>query len=479
MSQDEHIEETQEQPVDPSPQVDQDAQEVVGATREAAPDIDQKQAKKDAAEGKKAEDNKRKELIGAYETAVKLFVKTRLGRRALRDKYWTDKDWHKREYLAPKNIVGRQKKLFKKQIGYMWKHSPYMRIKMEGEGIIKAKEIKKLEDLERLPFISNADLSGSQSEAPPYGDVCCVASDEVTGVATSDKASAAPRYFITSKRDVANTYRLARPLITAGVRADDVVVVLGNSESFWAFKPLCEVLKVDFGCLVIMVDGTDAKKHMEVITHFKATVLVGTSSQVQALGDTADLLGMDAAHSTVRLLITGGEIGIGSSEEIGKVMQEVWGAKAFEIYGCADVGILAWSCDAQHGLHLMEDDYIFEVIDPKTKQEVSVGAEGELVVTPLLNQTVPVTRYRTQDIVTMLADPCGCRRSVRRIVIKRRLAEEPVELPPVIPEKEHIDPEPTLVGVGAGSSLENLDWEPPSEKGDKKSPANESSDKIE
>jgi phenylacetate-CoA ligase len=116
---------------------------------------------------------------------------------------------------------------------------------------------------------------------------------------------------------------------------------------------------------------------MDVITHHGATVLVGTSSQVQTLGDISDMPGMDPAHSEVRLIITGGEIGIGSSADIGKAMQEVWGAKAFELYGCQDVGILAWSCGAQHGLHLMEDDYIFEVVDPKTHQQVPSGTEGE------------------------------------------------------------------------------------------------------
>jgi hypothetical protein len=220
LNENEYQNNTQDQPGDFVAQVEKTAHEAI----DAAEIVEQKQVKKESSEDKKTEQNKRKELLGAYEAAVKLFGKT----RANRDQYWTEKDWDKREYWDVKALLGRQKKLFKKQIQYMWKNSAYMRVKMEGEGIVKAKEIKKLDDLVRLPFISNADLSRSQSEMPPYGDVCCVKSDEIIGVATSGKASGAPRYFFTSKRDMASAYRLVRPLITAGITSKDVVVVLGN-----------------------------------------------------------------------------------------------------------------------------------------------------------------------------------------------------------------------------------------------------------
>jgi phenylacetate-coenzyme A ligase PaaK-like adenylate-forming protein len=250
---------------------------------------------------------------------------------------------------------------------------------------------------------------------------------------------------------VAASYRYARPLLAAGVTKDDIVVLLGQDD-FWGVSPLCEVLKQDFGCMVICVSYLDAKRRMEVISQLKATVLVGTPSQAQNLADAAGIFGMDAAQTSVRIVITGGEPGVGSSPEIGKSIEEAWNAKSYEFYGCQDVGILAWSCDAKEGLHLMEDDYVFEILDPVTKQPVSPGADGELVVTPLLNKTVSVTRYRTRDIVSVVGEPCSCHRMMTRIVIKHKLADEPVPVEPEPPQEEVIEPEPEPVAVAAGIS---------------------------
>jgi len=89
-------------------------------------------------------------------------------------------------------------------------------------------------------------------------------------------------------------------------------------------------------------------------------------------------------------------------------------------------------------------------LDPVTGQPVPTGAEGELVVTPLLNMTVPVTRYRTRDIVSVVGLPCTCRRTMTRIVIKRKLTEEPAITIEEPPQEEDVEPEPELVAVGAG-----------------------------
>jgi phenylacetate-CoA ligase len=331
----------------------------------------------------------------------------------------------------------------------MWKNSPFMRAKMEGNEILKTGMVKKPEDIVKLPFISGADLAASQRQDPPYGNICSAKAGPVVDIGVNGEASAAPRYFFTAGADLAYTYRYVRPLLTAGVTGDDVVVLLGEDD-FWAVNPLCEVLKYDFGCTVICVAYLDAKRRMEAITQLKATVLIGTPSQAQSLADAAGVFGMDAAQTAVRLIITGGEAGIGSSPEIGGAIEQAWNAKAYEFYGCQDVGILAWSCDAGEGLHLMEDDYIFEILDPATGQPVATGAEGELVVTPLLNMTVPVTRYRTGDIVSVIGLPCTCHRTMTRIAIKRKLAEEPASPVEEPPQQEDVEPEPELVAVGAG-----------------------------
>ena len=412
---------------------------------EAAGKAAAKAEKKEASDVRKEEEKQKKELIGAYEARVKVFAKTRTNR----DAYWTDKDWSKREFWDRKSLEKRQKKLYKKQIQYMWKNSSYMRARMEGKEILKTGMVKKPEDIVKLPFITNSDLAASQRQDPPFGNICSAKAGSIVDIGVNGEASAAPRYFFTASADVVYTYRYARPLLTAGITGDDVVVLLGEDD-FWAVNPLCEVLKHDFGCTVICVAYLDAKRRMEAITQLKATVLIGTPSQAQSLADAAGVFGMDAAQTAVRLIITGGEAGIGSSPETGSAIEQAWNAKAYEFYGCQDVGILAWSCDAGEGLHLMEDDYIFEILDPVTGQPVPTGAEGELVVTPLLNMTVPVTRYRTRDIVSVVGLPCTCRRTMTRIVIKRKLTEEPAITIEEPPQEEDVEPEPELVAVGAG-----------------------------
>jgi len=407
----------------------------------------QKIIKKETTDAKKAQEKLTKELISKYDKRVANYIKT----RADRDAYWTDKDWYKREFWDRKDIQKRQKKLYKKQIQYMWKNSAYMRVRLEGEGILKSGAVKNIADIARVPFITSADLAMSQREAPPYGYIYSAKPEEISNIGISNEMSESPRYFFTSKKDLPNAYRLARPLMAAGINSSDTVVVLGMDD-FWGLPLICEMLKQDIGCMVLCVAPINAKRKMQVIREIKATVLVGAPSQVQALADAAGMVGMDAAQTDVRVIISGGEAGIGSSAEIGKAMEQAWNAKVYEFYGCQDVGILAWSCDTSEGLHLMEDDYVFEILDPDTKQPVADGADGELVVTPLLNHTVPVTRYRTRDIVSVIADPCPCCRTMTRIVIKRKLAAEPVLPEPEPPEEGVVDPEPEPVAVAAGIS---------------------------
>jgi len=422
--------------------------EVVAEPEKVMPEVvddkvTRKLLRKEAADTKKAEAKLRKELISTYDKRIAQYVKT----RANRDEYWIDKDWYKREFWDRKSIEKRQKNLYKKQIQYMWKNSAYMRVRMEGQGILKSGQVKNIADIAKLPFVSSADLAKSQREVPPYGYIYSAKPEEIIDIGVTGQMSESPRYCFTSKRDTSNAYRLARPLMSACICSSDIAVVLSRDD-FWGLPLICEMLKQDIGCMVICVAALDAKRKMQVISELKATVLIGTPSQVQALADAAGMVGMDAAQSDVRVIITAGEAGIGSSAEIGVAMEQAWNAKAYEVYGCQDVGILAWSCDAGEGLHLMEDDYVFEILDPDTEQPVAVSGEGELVVTPLLNRTVPVTRYRTRDIVSIIDEPCSCRRTMTRVVIKRKLAAEPVLPNLELSEEEMIEPKPVAVAAG-------------------------------
>jgi len=191
-------------------------EELVVGVEDVKAEIDdkaaQRLAKKEAGSAKKAEAKLRKELKSTYYKRIAQYLNS----RANRDGYWIDKDWYEREFWDHKNIEKRQKKLYKKQIQYMWKNSAYMRVRLEGQGILKSGQAKNIADIAKLPFITNADLAKSQREAPPYGYIYSAKPEEISDIGVTNEMSESPRYFFTSQRDLANAYRMVRPIMAAG-----------------------------------------------------------------------------------------------------------------------------------------------------------------------------------------------------------------------------------------------------------------------
>jgi len=369
-----------------------------------------------AAEG--AEAARRVDEARKYEAKYKVFADARISR----DKIWqTDSEWYKREFWGSDDLGKRQDKMLKEQVKYIWNNSPYIQKKLESSGMVKPDVIKSRNDVEQLPFTTAEDLAKRQSQYPPYGDGHSLTAEDLIEARLSEEQSKYPRLSLTSKYETAYLYHAARPLLAAGISNSDVVITR-YLDSFWAFGLLYEVLKNDIGAAVVPTTLLDDKKLLEVIKLTGASVLMGRPSSLMEMAEVAKTEGVDITKSSIKVLITSGEKGVGSDPKMAEKLEAAWGAKSYEFVGCQDIGIYAWSCEDQ-SLHLMEDDYIFEVLDPKTKQPVADGAEGELVVTPLLSRTVPVTRYHTGDIVSVVPGVCSCRRPIARIVMKGRVAD--------------------------------------------------------
>ncbi len=395
------------------------AKDAVDAAKIAASSMDKaedaiKKAEK-AAEG--AESARWQYEARKYEEKYKVFSDIRLSR----DKLWqAEGDWYKREFWSQEDLNKRQDKMLKEQVKYIWNNSPYIRQKLESSGMMKPDVIKSRLDIDQLPFITSDDLAKRQSQSPLFGDVHNLTAEDLIEARMSQAESKHPRLLLTSKYEAAYLYHAARTLMAAGITNSDAVVTR-YVDSYWAFGLLYEILKNDIGATVVPTTTLDDSKLLEVIKLVEATVLIGKPSSLMELADAAKAAGVDIKKGSIKVLITGGEKGVGSDYKLAEKLEAAWGAKSYEFLGCQDIGIYAWSCQDQN-LHLMEDDYIFEMLDPKTNKPVADGADGELVITPLMARTVPVTRYHTGDIVSVVPGVCSCRRPMARIVVKGRVS---------------------------------------------------------
>ena len=291
----------------------------------------------------KAEAIRKADEFRSYENRFKVFSNARIKRE---DK-WADAGWYAREYWEQDKFGQRQSDLLKKQIEYIIKKSPVIAEKLQSADIVNVKSIKDQRDVVRLPFSSNDMISKDQKANPPFGKLCCADPVDIVNIRPSHEGTDTPRLFLTSKYETADLYQAARALVAAGISNEDIVVSLYDDNTFWALRLWNEVLRCDYGCAVIPIALLDHKKKMEVIKQVGATVLIGTPSQMQDAAEAAKEMGLDPASSSIRILLTSGEPGIATAPKVGKKIEELWGAKNFECYGCQDIGIFAWSCDVQ------------------------------------------------------------------------------------------------------------------------------------
>jgi phenylacetate-CoA ligase len=170
------------------------------------------------------------------------------------------------------------------------------------------------------------------------------------------------------------------------------------------------------GCTVVPVSGGGTERQVTLINDFKATVLCATPSYALNIAEVAEKMGSELKRSSLRVGLFGAEPW---SDAMRHDLQDRLGLKAVDIYGLSEImgpGV-ACECDAaQSGLHGWEDHFLFETIDPETHQPLPRGATGELVITTLTKEALPMIRYRTRDITRLSDEPCACGRTHVRIM---------------------------------------------------------------
>ncbi len=319
------------------------------------------------------------------------------------------------ETMPREALEALQLKRLKQTLERVYATVPFYKKKFDESGI-KPDDIKSLEDLKRLPFTTKDDLR----ENYPFG-MFAVDLKQVVRVHASSGTTGKPTVVGYTKRDIDTWSELmARSLAAAGVTKEDII------QNAYGYGLFTGGLGVHYGAerigaTVIPVSGGHSKRQIMIMKDFGATVLTCTPSYALHLAEVAEEMGIDPKSTKLRVGVFGAEPW---TEEMRKQIEETWNIKAIDIYGLSEIigpGVSIECEEAQNGLHIFEDHFIPEIIDPETGEPLPYGEYGELVITTITKEAFPVIRYRTRDITRLFKEPCICGRThVRMDRVKGR-----------------------------------------------------------
>ncbi len=313
------------------------------------------------------------------------------------------------ETLPREALEALQLKRLKAVVERVYATVPFYKRKFDEAGV-KPDDIKSLEDLKRLPFTTKDDLR----ENYPFG-MFAVPLKQVVRVHASSGTTGKPTVVGYTKRDIDTWSELmARSLSAAGVTKEDII------QNAYGYGLFTGGLGVHYGAerigaTVIPISGGNSKRQIMIMKDFGATALTCTPSYALHLAEVAQEMGVDPRSTNLKVGIFGAEPW---TEEMRREIEETWNIKAIDIYGLSEIigpGVSIECEEAQNGLHIFEDHFIAEIIDPETGENLPYGEYGELVITTLTKEAFPVIRYRTRDITRLIKEPCICGRTTVRM----------------------------------------------------------------
>ncbi len=314
----------------------------------------------------------------------------------------------KSECLSRKEIERIQLERLKSVVEKVYHKVPLYKAKFDEAGI-KPKDIKKLSDLAKLPFTTKDDLR----KAFPYG-MFAEPMKKVVRVHSSSGTTGIPTVVGYTKKDIHTWSELTARVLTAGglTSSDIVQISFGYSLFTGAFGMHYGAERV--GATVIPISTGNTMRQILTMRDFKTTALICTPSYALQIYDTSREMGIDFKSLNVRLGFFGAEPW---SESMRKEIEEKMGILATDNYGLSEVIGPGFSgeCIYKNGLHIWEDHFIPEIVDKKTLQVIDPSKEGELVVTTLTKEALPLIRYRTKDLTTLDYSRCDCGRTLCRM----------------------------------------------------------------
>ena len=310
-----------------------------------------------------------------------------------------------------------QNEKLKKQVQHVWDNVPYYRKKMEAKGITPA-DIQSIDDLHKLPFITKDDLR----ESYPYGLLGMPLKDCVRIQSTSGTTGKRVVAFYTQHDIDLWEECCARALTAAGATDEDVCQV-SYGYGLFTGGPGLNGGSHKIGCLTVPTSSGNTDRQIMFIQDLKTTILCCTPSYAAYLGERMKEMGLGPDDIPLKAGIFGAEAW---SEEMRHDIEKTMGIKAYDIYGLTELSGpgVSFECSAQDGMHINEDHFLVEIIDPDTLEVLPDGSEGELVFTSLDKEAYPLLRYRTKDICQLKYEKCSCGRTFVRMAKPRGRSDD-------------------------------------------------------
>ncbi len=319
--------------------------------------------------------------------------------------YWKPEQ----ETLARPALEALQLERLKRTVARVGEKVPLYRGKLE-QAKIGSESIRSLADLRRLPFTTGADLRDSY----PTG-MLAVPLDETLRLHTSSGTTGKPKALFFSRQDVDNAAELiARSFVATGMTRRDI---FQNMMTYGLFTGalVAHYGAEKIGCLVIPAGPGNSERQLLLMQDFHTTSIHLTPSFALYFADILEKRGIDPRKDlSLERAFVGAEP---YTEETRRKIEDGLGLRVFNSYGLSEMNGpgVAFECQVQAGMHLWEDHYIMEIIDPESGENLPPGARGELVLTTLVREAMPILRYRTRDITAIVDEPCACGRTHRRI----------------------------------------------------------------
>ncbi len=315
--------------------------------------------------------------------------------------YWHE-DIETMDYADMKKL---QSERLVKQVKHVWDNVPYYRNLMEQKGVTPD-DIRSVDDLHKLPFISKADLR----DAYPYGLLAKPLSECVRIQSTSGTTGRRVVAFYTQHDIDLWEDCCARAVVAAGGTKDDVCQVCYGYGLFTG-GPGLNGGSHKVGCLTLPMSSGNTERQIQFMRDLGSTILCCTPSYAAYIGETLHDMGFTTDDIKLKAGIFGAEPW---TEEIRRSIEKSLGIKAYDIYGLTETSGpgVSFECCEQTGMHINEDHFIPEIIDPETGEVLPDGTVGELVFTSITKEAFPLLRYRTRDLCKLTRGTCSCGRTL-------------------------------------------------------------------
>ena len=308
------------------------------------------------------------------------------------------------ETMPVEEIKKLQSEKLRKQVKHVYDNVPYYRNLMDEKGV-KPEDIKGIEDLHKLPFLTKSDLR----DAYPYGLLAKPLEECVRIQSTSGTTGRRVVAFYTQHDVELWEECCARAIVAAGGTEKDVCQVAYGYGLFTG-GPGLNGGSHKVGCLTLPMSSGNTERQIQFMMDLEATILCCTPSYAAYLGESLKERGYKPSDNKLKAGIFGAEPW---TEEMRHSIEESLGIKAYDIYGLTETSGpgVSFECEEQAGMHINEDHFLAEIINPDTGEVLPEGKKGELVFTSLDKEAFPLLRYRTRDICVLSRKKCSCGRT--------------------------------------------------------------------